>query len=247
MIKEVKEWFFRLGIVPSGIKRDREPTFNKQYIDGNLKDEYKMFLRGQYPSEDVYKKLYDSVTFKLNPEDTAFETQQGLVQKCTDSKSINRNSTDNGCYESDGSISGTNAISQDTQFGISPNKSLVSTNYTTCVLPHQLPNILTTSNQNDDGTNSSITSNTGNGITITELETTLTSPLGRKRKNFLIEVEIDTTQNNLEFDINGFLRTKGFTGTQSVITSITVNAQGQVTAQNSKTITVKDGIITNIA
>lgn len=86
-IKEFREFFLRNTAVNAGAKRDQETGFPTQYlIDGVLK--YNRFLKGDYPNEDVFKKLFESIPFKLNPEDTATTLIQGLLKLATDADAI---------------------------------------------------------------------------------------------------------------------------------------------------------------
>lgn len=85
--KEYREFFLRAAKVSSGSKRDQEPGFPTTYIiDGETV--YNRFLEGHYPSEAVFTKLFESLTFKLNPEDTATDTLQGLAKSSTDADAI---------------------------------------------------------------------------------------------------------------------------------------------------------------
>lgn len=86
-IKEFREFFFRKVTQSSGIKSDQESTFPIQYyiqdVNGREKKVRNRFNKGDFPSESVFKKLFESITFKLNPEDTASTTVQGLVKTVT--------------------------------------------------------------------------------------------------------------------------------------------------------------------
>lgn len=85
--KETREFFLRNTQVNAGAKRDQETGFALQYlVDGVLK--YNRFLKGNFPSESVLKKLFESIAFKLNPEDTATALLQGLVKIATDVEAI---------------------------------------------------------------------------------------------------------------------------------------------------------------
>jgi len=84
--KEFREFFLREVPVFVGSKKDQEINYPTKYqatIDGVLKIVYNRFLKGHYPTEDIFKKLFESITFKLNNEDTATSTQQGLVELAT--------------------------------------------------------------------------------------------------------------------------------------------------------------------
>lgn len=89
--KEFREFFLRNVKVPTGTKKDQEINFATQYtaiLNGISKTVYNRFLKDNYPSEDVFKKLFESVTFKLNTEDTATASQQGLVEIATDNEVV---------------------------------------------------------------------------------------------------------------------------------------------------------------
>ena len=89
IIKEFREFFLRNIKLPTGTKKDQEANVAVTYtaiIDGVSKTVYNRFLKHNYPSEDVFKKLFESITFKLNTEDTATTSEQGLVKIATDSQ-----------------------------------------------------------------------------------------------------------------------------------------------------------------
>lgn len=87
--KEFREFFLRHNVVTSGSKADQEAAFSTKYYVGSSLV-YNRFLADDYPSKSVFEKLFESITFKLNPEDTASESQQGLVELATDAESIAR-------------------------------------------------------------------------------------------------------------------------------------------------------------
>ncbi len=94
-VKEYREFFFRHTQVSSGAKADQETGYPLQYsatIAGVIKTVYNRFLKNDYPSEGVFKKLYESITFKLNQEDTAKLAEQGLVKIATDANAETRTS-----------------------------------------------------------------------------------------------------------------------------------------------------------
>ena len=185
-IIEAKEWFLRVTPIAVGSDRDRETEFIKQYTSGQLKDNYKMFLNENYPDQNVFGKLFDSVSFKLNSDDTAFHSQQGLMQKATDAKAALRDSSDNGVFERDGTITELGGVAEDNTTGSNNNQRLISSHFATCVLPHQLPDVQCT----DDvyGTDTPGTPEIGGGIKITPISVALTTPAGKTRKNFKVEV-----------------------------------------------------------
>lgn len=89
IIKEFREFFLRNTQVNSGSKPDKESNFIVEYYV-NSKKVFNRFLKGNYPSEAVHKKLFESITFKLNLEDTADNINQGLVRLATDNTVNNR-------------------------------------------------------------------------------------------------------------------------------------------------------------
>ena len=258
MIKEVRQFFVRHEAVNSGAYRDREITFKKTYSQGVLKGKYNTFLKDDYPSQNIYQKLITSVPFILNPESTAFEKQAGIVVKATDAKALNRDSSDNGIYESDGTTTGTAGISQDTIVQNGLEHTLNSNNFTSVVLPHQLPNIVV--NSDEDGTDSIISSVTKNGITLTRLSTLISNLGGKLRKNFKIAVEvfrsitIDTSTqkvqlvNDLDSVTNGYYGALNSTrGWQQLSAApIADGAHAFTAAGVTLTITTSKGLITAI-
>lgn len=91
VIKEFREFFLRNTKVTVGSKADQESNFPVTYqVNGNL--EYNRFLKNHIPSEIVFKKLFESIAFKLNVEDTASATTQGLVKVATDQNAFDRTS-----------------------------------------------------------------------------------------------------------------------------------------------------------
>jgi hypothetical protein len=240
-IREIKEWFLRHGTAST----DRETSFKKQYTSGSLLGNYKTFLTGDYPSLTIFQKLFASIAFKLNTNDTAFEQQAGLVQKATDAKAIARTSTDNQVFEQTGSTpSGSAGISTDTVVTSGSVSELNSSYFTTAVLPHQLPNIV--NDANVDGTDTAGTAVTKAGLTVTPLTVALTSPTGRTRKNFKLAVA-PAAASALYINGSGELDTNSsVTGSYTFVSDVTYNAFGQVTAVTKKTVVVKQGIITSI-
>jgi len=92
IIKEFREFYLRHTQVNSGAKADQEGGFVLQYlVDGVLK--YNRFLKGDFPSEAVMEKFLESIPFTLNPEDTAIETEQGIVKLATDIEAYSRTDT----------------------------------------------------------------------------------------------------------------------------------------------------------
>jgi len=87
IIKEYREFFLRAIQVPIGTKADKQINYPAQYqvtdINGKQIMAFNRFLKEHFPSEDVFKKLFESIAFKINPEDTATVSQQGLVRIVT--------------------------------------------------------------------------------------------------------------------------------------------------------------------
>jgi hypothetical protein len=81
--KEFREFFLRETQVTSGSKPDQESGFPITYFRKGVKV-FNRFLRNHFPSEDVMKKFLESIAFKLNVEDTATATAQGLIKKSSD-------------------------------------------------------------------------------------------------------------------------------------------------------------------
>lgn len=87
-IKEFREFFLRNTVVNTGSKPDQEINYPVTYTTTNLLGQiltvYNRFIKNNYPTADVFSKLYSSITFKLNPEDTATTNIQGIVKVATD-------------------------------------------------------------------------------------------------------------------------------------------------------------------
>src|SRR6266403_5459176 len=95
IIKEFREFFTRNTQVNSGSKLDQEVGFPVSYFVNGI-SKFNRFLKGNYPSKNVFSKFFESITFKLNKEDRAQSSQQGLSIIASDSNVINRidNATD---------------------------------------------------------------------------------------------------------------------------------------------------------
>ena len=133
--KEYREFFTRHIQINSGTKPDQETGFPLKYFVGT-REVFNRFLKDDYPSEKVFKKLFQSIAFKLNKEDTAKLTEQGLGKIATDAQSKNRSSN-------------------------------ASIDFTAFVVPHQLTEVIHTS---DGDTDSNIGSGTiGGGIFIQKM------------------------------------------------------------------------------
>jgi hypothetical protein len=96
-VKEYKEFFLRAVQTAGSGKPDKEANYPTEYIittpNGN-KVVNNRFLKTHFPSEDVFKKFLESITFKLNPEDTATTEIQGLVRIAVGKAIIDRLSED---------------------------------------------------------------------------------------------------------------------------------------------------------
>lgn len=94
-IKEYREFFLRAVQVPTGTKADKETNYITEYqvtdVNGDKIMAFNRFLKDHFPSQDVFEKLFNSLTFKINPEDTASVTTQGLVKIVTGEQVIGRN------------------------------------------------------------------------------------------------------------------------------------------------------------
>jgi hypothetical protein len=97
-IKEFKSFFLRNTVVTGGAEPDQELAFPTQYfvtIDGVPTQKYNRFLKNHFPSESVFRKLFDSIPFFLNASSTAdynSSGEQGLVKAATDVNAIARTS-----------------------------------------------------------------------------------------------------------------------------------------------------------
>ena len=93
-IKEYREFFLRATQVPAGTKADKETNYIIEYqvtdVNGDKIMAFNRFLKDHFPSQDVFEKLFNSLTFKLNPEDTASVATQGLVKIVTGTEVIGR-------------------------------------------------------------------------------------------------------------------------------------------------------------
>lgn len=98
IIKEYKQFFLRNIQVNSGANPDQESGYPLQYVITGKGSVYNRLLQGNYPSEGVFRKLIESLPFKLNTEDTASLTEQGLVRIATDGESIARLSNSVGTF-----------------------------------------------------------------------------------------------------------------------------------------------------
>ena len=84
-VKEYREFFLRNIKVFTGSKKDQESGYVVKYLVKGI-SRFNRFLKGHYPSQGVFEKLFASIAFKLNPEDSASTTEQGLVQTATDTQ-----------------------------------------------------------------------------------------------------------------------------------------------------------------
>ena len=165
IIKEYREFFLRHTPVTTGTKADQEVGYATQYYIGTTLV-YNRFLKSDYPSSGVFKKLFESLTFKLNKEDTAKLTEQGLSKIASDSQAIARTSN-------------------------------ADTDFTATVVPHQLPEVITTFVVGQD---SETSQSVNSGIKVTEFTRTIG---GKSRRIYRVGVELI---NSLEFDGDGKLQ-----------------------------------------
>jgi len=87
MIKEFREFFIRTTKVFTGDKADQElnyPTTNMVDTCEGKETKYNRLLSQHYASDSVIKKFLESITFKLNPEDTSKLDEQGLSKIASD-------------------------------------------------------------------------------------------------------------------------------------------------------------------
>ena len=91
--KESREFFLRAAKVTVGSKADQEVGYPVAYsVLGETK--FNRFLQGHFPSEGVMQKLFESLTFKLNAEDTSTLDAQGLSKIASDQNAYDRVNTD---------------------------------------------------------------------------------------------------------------------------------------------------------
>lgn len=125
-IIEYREFFIRDIQKNTGGYPDKEVGFpTKETVvdqNGNSTQEFNRFLKKHFPSEAVFQKFFESVTFKLNDEDTGTTDQQGLVRIAIGSNVVSR-------------------IDAETI-----NENGVNKNYTTVVVPSTLPIVSAGSN-----------------------------------------------------------------------------------------------------
>lgn len=93
-VPEYREFYLRAIAQTGSASPDKESGFPVKeivvYPDGSTDLENNRFLTNHFPSEKVYKKLFESITFKLNSEDTASVEQQGLVRIAIGQNIVNR-------------------------------------------------------------------------------------------------------------------------------------------------------------
>jgi hypothetical protein len=88
--KEFREFFLRNVKVTAGVKVDQEVNFPLTYNIIGKGSVFNRFLQNHFPSETVFRKLFESLTFKLNVEDTADINNQGLVRLASDQEALDR-------------------------------------------------------------------------------------------------------------------------------------------------------------
>lgn len=87
--KEYREFFLRAVKQTSGSKPDQEANYAVSYLRKGV-TVFNRFLANHFPTEGVMRKFLESIPFKLNPEDTATTTVQGLTKKATDANAESR-------------------------------------------------------------------------------------------------------------------------------------------------------------
>lgn len=93
IIAEYREFFFRSVQINNGSRPDKEMGYPVRYgIQGGTLV-FNRLLKGHYPSENTLKKFAQSIPFKLDPTDTASDTQQGIVKAGTDAQVIAKTAT----------------------------------------------------------------------------------------------------------------------------------------------------------
>lgn len=168
-IKEFKQFFIRNTKTTTGSYPDQEVDYPVT-ISVKGKTKFNRFLKDNFPSEGVLAKLFESITFKLNKEDTASSSVQGLVKKATDIQAESR------------------TLNPDTDFTLG-------------VVPHQLPDIVLSTDGSDSVVGSPVTVG---GLTLSAIKRTLTG--GRTKRNFLLQVptfpsiQIKYLRGNFQFD-----------------------------------------------
>lgn len=240
VIREIRDWFFYHTTAVT----DKEIDFVKQYTSGKLSGKFNVFLKGDYPSENVFKKFFKSVAFFLDRNSTAFEKKQGLVQKATDDKAYNRDSTDNGEYNQVGTDSSSTGLATDTSTGsgtLTSPKDLSSNYFATAVLPHQILKVELIGSYAPIGyidvPPSGVVS--GYGLSIQSYKRT-NNTTGRYGEVLKIAANPDLA--TIEID-NTFLKTKGYSGTKTVVTGITVNEFGQITNYTTSNLVFVRGLL----
>lgn len=92
-IKEKREFFLRNVQVSTGVNADKEIGFPVKETVGVL-SKFNRFLKGNFPSEKVFAKVWQSVAFHLNQDSTATTDMQGLAKAATNQKVIDRDNSD---------------------------------------------------------------------------------------------------------------------------------------------------------
>lgn len=94
---ELREFFLRNVQVRDGSLRDKEVNYpithfvNKYFIEDGVTTIRKIevnnrFTKGSVPSDEIYEKLFNSIIFKENVDDSATTTKAGLVKIANDSQ-----------------------------------------------------------------------------------------------------------------------------------------------------------------
>lgn len=97
-VQEYREFFLRNNQQVGGAKPDLETSYPTDYqvtdAFGNVITAKNRFLKDNFPSEDVFRKLFESITFKQNSEDTAGTENHGLVKIAVGQNIVNRSDLD---------------------------------------------------------------------------------------------------------------------------------------------------------
>lgn len=97
IVKEFREFFVRNTKVSTGTKPDQESNYPVTYVVNGV-TKFNRFLKDHFPTKGIYEKLFESITFKLNKEDTAKTTEQGLAKIASDANAISGTSNASNDY-----------------------------------------------------------------------------------------------------------------------------------------------------
>lgn len=93
-IKEYKQFFLRGTAKSSPPNEDQESGYPTTYVDADGNVVGNRFLPTHKPSNSVFSKLFYSIPFILNSEDTSSESQQGLAKTATDDNAYDKSNAD---------------------------------------------------------------------------------------------------------------------------------------------------------